>query len=104
MSGRQVSEAILLALAVLTVWVSSVGLARSQNAYARLHFLGPVTFLSPLLIAAATLLERGFSQQGNKALLVAVLLLVYSPVVTHATARAVLRKTQAGQEEQNPWT
>ena len=103
MSAREVVEATLLAMAVLTVVVSSIGIVRSQNAYARLHFIGPVTFLTPMLIAIATLIERGFSQQGNKAMIVAVLLLVYSPVVTHATARAALRKAQAGQEEHDPW-
>lgn len=97
MNLRQIAEAVLVAIAVLTVLLSSVGLLRGKNAYAKLHFLGPATFLAPICLALATLLERGFSQQGNKALFVALLLLAYSPVVTHATGRALLRRAQSGE-------
>jgi multicomponent Na+:H+ antiporter subunit G len=92
MSARQTIEAVLVGLAVLVTFISGIGLWRSRNVYARLHFLGPVSVLAPAFLAIAVVLERGFSQQGNKAIVVAVLLLIWGPVLTHATGKAARRR------------
>lgn len=66
-----------------------VGLIVVRDAFDRLHYLGPASTVGPLAIAAAVLVEESFSQAGVKSLLVALLLLLTGPILTHATARAM---------------
>jgi multicomponent Na+:H+ antiporter subunit G len=77
MSLRDVVVAALLVVGVGVTLVSCLGVLAMRDAYDRLHFTSPATTIAPLAIAA-----------GIKALLVALLLLVTNPVLTHATARA----------------
>ena len=58
-----------------------------RGAYARLHYTAPGG-LGALLIAIAMVVRQGFSLIGDKALLLAVFVLVTSPVLSHVTARA----------------
>jgi multicomponent Na+:H+ antiporter subunit G len=78
----------LLCLGVGIELVSCVGLVAMRNVYDRLHYTGPAATLGPAAIAAAVLIREGFSQAGFKALLVAVLLALFNPVLAHAIARA----------------
>ncbi len=79
---------VLLLIGVLAVLLSCIGLIVARDTYDRLHYLGPATSLGPVCIALATVAYFGLGQAGIKALLVAAVLLVTGPVVTHATARA----------------
>jgi multicomponent Na+:H+ antiporter subunit G len=65
----------------------AVGVLAMRSAYARLHYTAPAG-LGALLLAIAVLLREGFSLIGDKALLIAVFVLVSSPVLSHVTARA----------------
>jgi multisubunit Na+/H+ antiporter MnhG subunit len=64
-----------------------LGFVASATVYDRLHYAGAATSLPPFLFATAILLQRAFTTSGITALLVAVFLLVFNSVVTHATAR-----------------
>ena len=77
----------LLAVGVAIEILCCVGVLVMRGAYARLHYAAPAG-LGALLLAIAILLREGFSLIGDKALLVAVFVLVSSPVLSHVTARA----------------
>jgi multicomponent Na+:H+ antiporter subunit G len=88
MSPRGVAVAVLLVLGVGIELGCVVGVVAMRSAYDRLHYTAPATALGPLVIAAAIVVRESFSAAGIKAVLVAVVLLVTNPVLTHATARA----------------
>ena len=70
------------------------------DVYDRLHFSAP-GMLGFVCMAAAVLVQNSFSLVGDKALLVAVFLLISSPILTHATARAtrIARRHPPGARE-----
>ena len=78
----------LLVLTVLVQLVSALGLLLMPNLYDRLHYLGPASTVAPVLLAAAVVVTERFDHQGIVALLLAIVLVVFQPVLTHATARA----------------
>ncbi len=79
---------VLLVGAVSVEFACALGLWTIRDSFDRLHFLGPASTLGPLLVAAAIVLEESLSTSGVKALVAAILLLLTSPILTHATARA----------------
>lgn len=88
MSPRDVAIDALLAAAVLITVLCGVGVVAMRDPYQRLHFLGPVGVVVPALIAVAVLVREGVSESSAKAWLLALWLLVASPLLAHATARA----------------
>ena len=78
----------LLGLGVVVELASVLGMLLLRDAFDRLHFTGPASTLGPLAIAAAVVVRESFSQAGIKAVLVALVLLLTNPVLSHATARA----------------
>lgn len=76
----------LLALGVGLQIVACLGIVLMRDTYARLHYLGAATF-GLVAIVAAIFVEEPFSMIGEKAVLVAVLMLVAGPVLAHVTAR-----------------
>jgi multicomponent Na+:H+ antiporter subunit G len=89
MSIRHALAVAFLIGGVVVELICCIGLIAVRNAFDRLHYLGPASSVGPLAIAAAVLIEESFTQAGVKSLLVALLLLLKSPVLTHATARAM---------------
>ena len=89
------ASAILLAAGALLLIVCSLGVLLMDDVFDRLHFVGP-SILGVWAVVLAIVVEARFSSSGIKALLVAVLLTVAGPVLTHATARAA-RVRQYGQ-------
>ncbi|MGI8712411.1 MAG: monovalent cation/H(+) antiporter subunit G [Solirubrobacteraceae bacterium] len=83
----QILVAVLLVGGVAIEILCCVGVLVMRTAYARLHYTAPAG-LGALLLAVAILLREGFSLIGDKALLIAVFVLVTSPVLSHVTARA----------------
>jgi monovalent cation/proton antiporter MnhG/PhaG subunit len=88
MSPKDVLIDVLLGLGVLTVLVSCVGVLAMPHVWDALHFLTPATSVAPLLLAGAVVAEEAMDHQGILAVLIAMFLLVFNPVLTHATARA----------------
>lgn len=76
-----------VALAVLSVG----GVVLMRDALDRLHYTGPAG-LAGICAAAAVLVQGGLSLIGTRAILLAAILLVTTPVLTHATAHAVDRR------------
>jgi multicomponent Na+:H+ antiporter subunit G len=81
--------AVLLAIGVFVELACCVGVLVMEDAYDKLHYLGPAAIVGPLFVAAAVVMREGLSQAGIKSLLTAFLLMLLSPVLTHATARAL---------------
>jgi multicomponent Na+:H+ antiporter subunit G len=88
MSPRGVVVAVLLVIGVVVVLGSVLGVIVMRDAYDRLHYTAPASTLGSIAIATAVVVRESLSQAGIKALLVALVLLVTNPVLTHATARA----------------
>lgn len=80
--------AVLLAVAVASILLSCLGVLVMRDALDRLHFTAPAATIAPVLVATAVLVEEPLSSAGVKAVLVAVLIVVTTPVLSHATARA----------------
>ena len=77
----------LLALGVGCEVLACAGLVAMKGVYDRLHFASPGA-LGAVLITAAIWARQGPSGIALKATLVAAFLLVASPALAHATARA----------------
>jgi multicomponent Na+:H+ antiporter subunit G len=88
-SATEIAVAALLGIGVLLQLASVVGILAARDVYDRLHFTGPASIFTPLLLAIAVALDYGpFSQAGLKSALTAVLVIVFGPALVHATARA----------------
>jgi monovalent cation/proton antiporter MnhG/PhaG subunit len=79
---------VLLVLGVASILMSTVGVLVMRDALDRLHFTAPAATLAPICFAVAVLVEEPLSSAGIKAVIVAVLIVVTTPVLSHATARA----------------
>lgn len=84
---RHVITEVFLWLGVGLTLVSCLGVLVLRTAHARLHFSSP-SVLGAVCVAVAVVVQNSFSLVGNKAILIAVFLLITSPILTHATARA----------------
>lgn len=85
---REAATAILLAVGVAGFAMTSLGLLLNDDLFDQIHFLAPASLVGAVAIPAAVLVHTGFSQDGVKAILIAILLFVSNPVLSHATARA----------------
>ena len=88
MSVNQLLVEALLVLGVSGFAMSSIGLLLSGDLYEQIHYLAPGSLIGAVAIPAAVLVHDGFSQAGAKAILIAILLFISNPVLSHATARA----------------
>jgi monovalent cation/proton antiporter MnhG/PhaG subunit len=85
---RAIVVDVLLVLGVLFVVLSALGMLAMRTAEDRLHFTAPAATFSPIFFAAAVLVEEPLSSAGVKAVLVALLIVLTTPVLGHATIRA----------------
>jgi len=79
--------ALLLGLGVVLEALAALGLLLARDVFDRLHFLGPAA-LGSIPIAGAILVREGPSLIGLKALLVALALIVTSPLLASVIASA----------------
>ncbi len=86
MSGDVIVAALLI-VGVAVELFCVLGVVVMRGALARLHYTAPAA-LGALLIAVAITVREGFSLVANKALLIAVFLVLTAPVLAHAIARA----------------
>jgi len=89
MSLTQVLVVLFLVVGVAVELACCLAVLVMEDAYDKLHYLGPAAIVGPLAVAAAVVVREAFSEAGIKALLTAALLIVASPVLSHATARAL---------------
>ncbi|MHB1838009.1 MAG: cation:proton antiporter [Solirubrobacteraceae bacterium] len=102
MTIRQIIVDVLLWLGVALVLVSCLGVLVVRQVYDRLHFSAPAV-LGALLIAAAVVVQKSFSLVGDKAILVAIFLLVGSPLLTHVTGRAARTAERGDWRDGGDW-
>ena len=88
MSVQDVVVGVLLAVGILSVLLSCVGVVVMRTPLDRLHFTAPAGTIAPVLFAVAVLVEEPLSSAGVKAVIVAVLIVISTPSLSHATARA----------------
>jgi multicomponent Na+:H+ antiporter subunit G len=95
----EIISAILLSLGILIEWIACIGLFRMPTVYARLHAAAPANILPPIAVAVAIFVSEGLSQSSVKAILIALVLLITSPVISHATARAAWNRQMGRRQE-----
>jgi monovalent cation/proton antiporter MnhG/PhaG subunit len=101
MTWKDVLIAVLLGSAALIQFLCVLGVWLMPHVFDRLHFVTPATSVAPWLVAGAVWTREAMNHQGIFALLVAVFLLLFGPVITHATARAA-RMDQRGDWRERP--
>jgi multisubunit Na+/H+ antiporter MnhG subunit len=85
--------AVLLGLAMLVEAICCAGILAMKTPLQRLHYVGPAAMVSPVLIALAIAVSKNpLSGAGLKAFFIAAVLVVFAPVISHATGRAALAR------------
>ena len=94
-TARDVITCVLLAIAVITVLASAIGVLAMPGAERKLHFVTPAAVVAPGAVAAAVLVAGGLDYGTGMAWLTVVLLVIMGPFLSHATIRAIrLREEQ----------
>jgi len=78
MSAASIVEVVLIGFGVAVELACCVGVLVMEDAYDKLHYLGPAAIVGPFAIAVAVVVREALSQAGIKALLTAALLMVAS--------------------------
>lgn len=87
---RDLAIDVLLLGAVAVAVLSCMGVQLMRTAMQRLHYLGPLTMVAPVLVALAVAIARNaYPGAGFKALFIALLLAAFGPILSHQTARMV---------------
>jgi multisubunit Na+/H+ antiporter MnhG subunit len=84
---RDAAVAVLLVVGVAAQVLACAGIAAMRTSYDRLHYTGP-SMLAAAALAAAILVREGFSLIADKALMLAVVIIITSPVIVQAIGRA----------------
>ena len=87
---REIAIDLLLALAVACAALSCIGILAMRRSLARLHYVGPLVMVCPVLVAiAVAIAKHPYAGAGFKALFIAAILLTFGPMLTHQTGRMV---------------
>ena len=86
---REVIADALLALAVLVVTASALGVALMPSAYGRLHYVTPAAVVAPVLVALAVLVTEGLDENTGETVVALVFMIAAAPFLSHATIRAI---------------
>ena len=89
MTARTVLADMLLALSVLVVLGSSLGVLLMRDVYDKLHYVTPAALVAPVLAGLAVLAQSGFDVNTGQTLLTVVFLAIATPFLSHATVRAI---------------
>ena len=100
MSGTTALVALFLGAAGVIQLLCVLGMWLMPHVHDRIHFLGPATAVAPWLVGAAVWTREALAHQGIMALLIAVFMLVFQPVITHATIRAERMRRRGDWPEQ----
>lgn len=82
---------VFLTIGVLAQFISSLGVAVFRSVFDRLHFVGAGSTIGPLFIGAAVLTRYTTSTGGISTMIVMALVVLLSPALLIATARAARR-------------
>lgn len=89
---------VLLVLGVTAELLCCIGIVVMRTTADRLHYVSAGYTIGPFFVLAALLVREQLSQIGLDSIAAVVLLFLFGPVVTHATAR-VVRLHDLGQVE-----
>jgi multisubunit Na+/H+ antiporter MnhG subunit len=96
----------LMAGALGAVLVSSLGVLAARGPSNKLHYLGPASLVSPLLVACAWSCAGGGFSAAAKCWLTALALVLQSPILTYVAAHAYWtrhhRSAKTDTEERKP--
>lgn len=92
----------LLAVGVLVVAASSIGLALLTDPMHRLHLVTPASVLGVPAVAAAVVVRDGLSPAGFAAIAVAALAVLTSPFLAVAMARSIEVRRRAEGASKEP--
>lgn len=87
---------VLLAIGVAAQLICVAGLVVMRTTADRLHYVSAGYTVGPFFVLAALLVREQLSQIGLDSLAAVLLLFLFGPVVTHATAR-VIRLQEKGE-------
>jgi multisubunit Na+/H+ antiporter MnhG subunit len=83
----------LVVLAVLVEILCCLGIVVMRTPLQRLHFIGPASVVGPVLIGiAVAFAKHPYPGSGFKAAFIALVLVVFSGMLQHETARAALAR------------
>ena len=94
---REVVTDTLLALAALTVVISSLGILVMPDAAARLHYVTPVAVVVPVLVTLAVFVREGLDVNTGMTVIALIFLVAVSPYLSHATIRAIRAQPGPGE-------
>ena len=96
MSAHEIAVHVLVWTAAGSEIVCCIGVAAARDVFARLHYSAAATTLGPTLVAIAIAVENGVrSIAAAAALVTAAFLVLGSPAVAIATARAARARLEA---------
>jgi monovalent cation/proton antiporter MnhG/PhaG subunit len=101
MSTHDVAIDVLVVAGVAGELLCCIGVVVVPNVFARLHYVMAATTVPPFLIAAAVVIDEGWTQPAINALVIAGALFLVNPVLATATARAA-RTRRFGTVEARP--
>ena len=85
---QELAVDVLLALAVLLVLVSSLGVLVMRDVFDKVHYVTPAALVAPILVALAVTVGQGWSLNTTETWLAVAFMAVTGPVLVHATGRA----------------
>jgi multisubunit Na+/H+ antiporter MnhG subunit len=94
MTAEDVVVGILLVAGVALELVFCTGILVARDALDRLHYAAAVAIAGPVLIGAAIVVEERLSAAGVSTIVTAGFLVLLTPVLTIATARAAHPRRQ----------
>jgi multisubunit Na+/H+ antiporter MnhG subunit len=94
---REVVTDALLALATLTVVLSSIGIAVMPGAAAKLHYVTPAAVVAPVLVTLAVFVREGLDASTGMTVIALLFIVAVSPYVSHATIRAIRARSAPGE-------
>ncbi len=85
---RDVAIDVLVVLCVVTTALSCAGVLVMRTPLQRLHYLGPLAMVSPVLLGVAVAIARNtYSGASLKALIIALVVALFAPVLSHQTGQ-----------------
>ncbi len=99
---RNVITDVLLALAVLTVAASAIGVLVVRNAYARVHYVTPAAVVAPVLVALAIFVTEGLNENTGETVVALVFMVIAAPFLSHATMRAIRVREEGDWRDRRP--
>jgi len=92
-TAKGVAIGVVLVVAVVIELLACVGVLAMANLEDRLHFITPASAVGPVLVAAAMVAKESLDHEGIVAVIIAAFLMVFGPVISHATVRANRART-----------